>query len=229
MGTFHDIKRNICSPCPLGTFQSLEAQLSCHNCPPLTSTSFDERAASIAACKKLCMKGTYSRTGFEPCTRCPKGLYQAQLGGQNCHICPDNMTTQMSGATNPEQCLNKCQKGTISRSGLMLMSENSCAECPKNHFQDKEGQNKCIRCPIGTFTEQRGAPDFTNCIGEVTEISNHLIVIDFNDCMMNPCQNGATCHPLDDFGFYCQCQPGYSGIKITKQYVPAVPLLKTTE
>nr|5KY0_B Chain B, Neurogenic locus notch homolog protein 1 [Mus musculus]5KY8_B Chain B, Neurogenic locus notch homolog protein 1 [Mus musculus] len=34
---------------------------------------------------------------------------------------------------------------------------------------------------------------------------------DVNECISNPCQNGATC--LDQIGeFQCICMPGYEGV-----------------
>ena len=32
-----------------------------------------------------------------------------------------------------------------------------------------------------------------------------------NDCSMNPCQNGATCHDYVN-SFTCECAPGFSGV-----------------
>lgn len=37
-----------------------------------------------------------------------------------------------------------------------------------------------------------------------------LDTLTINDCFSTPCLNGGSCSPLD-FGYVCQCIPGYSG------------------
>ena len=51
----------------------------------------------------------------------------------------------------------------------------------------------------------------TQTICKLTVFSVHVFFIDTNECVIDPCGNGATCIDETDT-FTCLCKPGYTGV-----------------
>ena len=41
-------------------------------------------------CIALCLPGSYSQSGMEPCNNCPINTYQPLFGGKHCLVCEEN-------------------------------------------------------------------------------------------------------------------------------------------
>ena len=52
-----------------------------------------------------CQPGSFSWTGFTPCTACPVGSYQPSAGQKRCTQCPPGSTTLSAGRQYPNDCV----------------------------------------------------------------------------------------------------------------------------
>jgi hypothetical protein len=59
----------------------------------------------------LCNPGSFSETGFTPCTSCTPGTFSAGLGATHCTACPVNAFTSDSGRSFCVPC--DCDDGTV--------------------------------------------------------------------------------------------------------------------
>ncbi|XP_042878589.1 sushi, von Willebrand factor type A, EGF and pentraxin domain-containing protein 1-like isoform X2 [Penaeus japonicus] len=207
VGTFFNVVLKECQPCPKGSFQPEEGQVSCIVCPSNTSTKVNS-AKSGQDCKAQCLPGSFSDDGLEPCVTCDLGQYQDEYASLSCASCPHNTTTWRRGCWVIEECQPSCAPGSVSETGLQ-----PCFDCPVGFFQEQSGQTECFRCPHGAGTDGLGATSIFQCHG-VTEgdqaAHTNLDTLSINDCFSTPCLNGGSCSPLD-LGYVCQCVPGYSG------------------
>ncbi|XP_063877551.1 sushi, von Willebrand factor type A, EGF and pentraxin domain-containing protein 1-like isoform X4 [Scylla paramamosain] len=207
VGTFFNVILRECQPCPQGSFQPEEGQVSCLVCPANTSTK-TSNAKSDADCKAQCLPGTFSEDGLEPCTTCELGQYQDDYSSLSCASCPHGTTTWRRGTWVIDECRPMCLPGQVSNTGL-----EPCYYCPPGHFQEQEGQKECLRCPGGGSTPDRGTASMYQCDGVSPDdqaVYNTLETVPINDCFSEPCLNSATCVPMAS-GYMCECSPGFSG------------------
>ena len=52
----------------------------------------------------MCGRGTYSKTGVEPCFPCTFGFFQPKAGQSSCIQCPDAKSTLAEGAVQSSEC-----------------------------------------------------------------------------------------------------------------------------
>ncbi|XP_070546934.1 signal peptide, CUB and EGF-like domain-containing protein 1 isoform X3 [Ptychodera flava] len=158
VGTSYDIDGNTCVPCPAGTYQSKEGQLSCNKCPEGSNGIVGAR--NISECGSQCSPGENSIDSFKPCTPCILGTYQPEPGRTSCFPCGAGLTTNAVGSTNFADCTvrERCVPGSYYN-----ISTHSCQECPIGTYQPDFTQNFCIRCPGSTTTDERGASEPTAC------------------------------------------------------------------
>ncbi|XP_022647927.1 sushi, von Willebrand factor type A, EGF and pentraxin domain-containing protein 1-like isoform X3 [Varroa destructor] len=186
VGTFHNFLERTCSPCPFGTYQFKGGQLSCVVCPDHTSTA-GESSKSADDCKPQCVPGMFSKNnGVIPCETCLLGEYQPQYGSKSCRRCPIGMTTMKRRSFQLRDCRERCPSHSVSRFGVA-----PCYPCPTGYHQPLKGQKGCIPATVETS-------------------HNHSEYLPFNACFLSPCQNDATCIPMDKH-FACTCLPGYTG------------------
>ncbi|KAK8726504.1 hypothetical protein OTU49_010282 [Cherax quadricarinatus] len=207
VGTFFNVVLRECLPCPQGSFQPQEGQVSCLVCPENTSTK-SGNAKSDQDCKAQCLPGSFSEDGLEPCTTCEIGHYQDEYASKICVACPHDTTTWRRGSWLIDECKPSCIAGKVSETGL-----EPCFDCPVGFFQDHPGQTECFRCPDGVSTPTTGTASLYDCDGVLEDgqaAFTNLQKLSINDCFSIPCQNLGTCTPMD-FGYVCQCPPGYSG------------------
>ena len=55
----------------------------------------------------ICLEGTYSENGVEPCMLCPKGEFQNKTGQSRCQPCPGLQSTPGEGTTSLKACISK--------------------------------------------------------------------------------------------------------------------------
>ncbi|XP_076046526.1 sushi, von Willebrand factor type A, EGF and pentraxin domain-containing protein 1-like [Oratosquilla oratoria] len=209
VGTFFNVILKDCEPCPQGSYQNEEGQVSCIVCPENTSTSTLEGLAKNGSyCKAQCLPGTFAKDGLEPCATCPHGEFQDEYSSTGCVACPYGTTTWRRGSWVVEECKPACTPGEVSETGL-----KPCYPCPAGYFQDDQGQHSCFRCPNGGTTNGTGSSSIFHCHGATKKDQaafSTLETLRINDCFSVPCENGATCTPTD-LSYICSCMPGYTG------------------
>ncbi|EJD74966.1 GCC2 and GCC3 family protein [Loa loa] len=114
-----------CQACAVGFYQSHYGLQYCNYCSSPHTTSI-VGAVSASECVLKCKPGWFSRTGFEPCIKCPTGFYQDRAGQTTCNACNIDANKQMS-------INNHCKDFSCRKSG-----------CKNNGHCSKE---RCI-CPF---------------------------------------------------------------------------------
>ncbi|XP_072179385.1 uncharacterized protein [Diadema setosum] len=188
-----------CSPCPVGSYQSLAQRTQCIPCPNNTTTRHNGTTSPtqcISACDYgPCLNGGFCISeGIDYSCTC-----QAGYSGKNCQIDIDECSSDpcANGATCSDfvdgfQCT--CVTGY---EGMNCESEiDNCISTPcENNAPCASvlGDFECS-CPSG-FSGK-------NCSIEV------------DLCAGDPCKNGATCSQSQQavMGYVCQCAPGYRGV-----------------
>ncbi|XP_071497251.1 uncharacterized protein [Diadema antillarum] len=191
-GTFYDEVTKVCQLCPRGSYQELAGQSHCVPCEEGQSTE-GEGSINATQCKDICEAGHFSTSGLVPCRACEMGTYQPTPMSASCLPCPNGTSTMDTAASSQDQCLEWCQPGSFSITGFV-----PCETCPIGSFQSRHQQRSCDPCPDHLSTPNRGAQDIQECT-------------DANECVSEPCQNGATCVDLVD-SFRCNCAPGFEGV-----------------
>ncbi|XP_023932783.1 sushi, von Willebrand factor type A, EGF and pentraxin domain-containing protein 1 [Lingula anatina] len=184
-----------CEKCPKGQYSEDERQVMCVACPDgestLTTGSFSRQN-----CTEMCRRGYYSGNGLEypdSCSPCPADTYNTARGQMSCKPCPRNThTAPLGGADDRRKCKGPCPAGTVSVDGLQ-----PCKPCPKNTYQPNGRSTECQECPSGKVTLGEGKTRIGDCI-------------DLNECLSNPCLNGARCEDRID-EYFCACPVGFTG------------------
>lgn len=121
-----------------------------------------------ATADPICLAGTASPTGREPCTPCPPGSSQPRAGEKSCTPCRAGTYAEAEGqrtclpcpvgtrqlrraATACEPIPARCAPGTYSTSG-----REPCLPCPVGQAQVRTGGHGCVVCPPGTTTTEPG-------------------------------------------------------------------------
>ncbi|VDN91471.1 unnamed protein product [Brugia pahangi] len=92
-----------CQACAVGFYQSHYGLQYCNHCSsPHTTSIVGSVSASECVCISCfmllvkCRPGWFSRTGLEPCIKCPLGFYQDRAGQTTCNACITDVNKQMS-------------------------------------------------------------------------------------------------------------------------------------
>ncbi|KAL3875680.1 hypothetical protein ACJMK2_033608, partial [Sinanodonta woodiana] len=104
-----------CTPCPVDQYWN--DSKSCLKCPSNYSTVDVEGAKDVQQCKAPCVPGTYSFTGYMPCTPCPMNFYQDVTRGSTCKPCPSNSKTLFIGSNSSSNCLQQACNATVQCNG----------------------------------------------------------------------------------------------------------------
>ncbi|MFN2377543.1 MAG: hypothetical protein ABR538_13470 [Candidatus Binatia bacterium] len=134
-----------CTPCPAGTFTSVQAATSCFDCPVGTFNG----SLGQTACTD-CGTGTFSSVpASTTCSNCSAGTFnsaQAQTACTNCG------TGSFSSAAASTTCTS-CSPGTFSSS----LGQTACTDCSPGSYQDASAAVECLDCEDGTFQPEAGA------------------------------------------------------------------------
>eukprot|EP00795_Rhopilema_esculentum_P000716 gene716-10430_t len=208
-GTFSATGLQGCQFCPKGTYQSGYYGKNCVKCPG-TTTTVKIGASSLRQCGMPCQPGTYSASGAEPCTPCPKGTFQVAAGSDKCRSCPSGRFTHGVGVTSESDCqaINHC-------------ASNPCingASC-KN-----EADGFTCSCKIGFFgnlcQNERDECACNPCFGDAVNGFECMCPLGYQgtfcedkktECSAGKCQNGGKCSETPD-GFTCSCAAGFTGL-----------------
>ncbi|XP_071100051.1 signal peptide, CUB and EGF-like domain-containing protein 1 isoform X2 [Haliotis cracherodii] len=160
IGTYFDADEGGCRPCPGGTYQDTEGQMSCKDCPNRRVSGGRVGAASATECADLCEPGFYSKSGSKPCVPCAQGYYQPDYGRTTCTPCGHGMRTRGPAAAEFKACSARatCQAGHFYNATV-----HQCQICPRGSYQPRSGHNYCIACPGSTTTDTPGSTSSDNC------------------------------------------------------------------
>uniref|UniRef100_A0A8R1TU78 Uncharacterized protein n=1 Tax=Onchocerca volvulus TaxID=6282 RepID=A0A8R1TU78_ONCVO len=120
-GFFSSTGLEPCQACAVGFYQPLFGSQSCNDCISPRKTS---AVGSISAseCVLKCKPGWFSRTGFEPCMKCPIGFYQDRAGQTTCIAC-------ITDANNKQISVNHCEGFSCTESGCKNNGKCSNGRC----------------------------------------------------------------------------------------------------
>ncbi|XP_053380888.1 uncharacterized protein LOC123562048 [Mercenaria mercenaria] len=215
IGQFYSYTTNQCESCRAGTYQDIEGETSCIDCPKgMTS---EEGSDASNDCRE-CLEGFEFIVGNTDCTECPLDKYR-EIGMMTCEACPPNFGTDQTGTTRLTDCKPKCTAGQYYDSGQF-----QCEPCPVGQYQDQAKQTECIKCPTGTTTSGTGSINSNQCTdicqagytlvydtnGEPTTNCNPCPVSTYKDTYTcKPCPTGFTTAGTGSTECLPNCGPGY--------------------
>ena len=159
------VGRNLCTKCPIGKWNNLEAQYaesSCNACV-LGTTTLQEGSTRVTDCVcnlgftnggaavacSPCDPGTYKNfPGPEHCTLCDAGKYsglEAQVDESACQKCPAHTLTLQAKSTDLRDCL--CGVGFTGNPADGI----PCTRCPVGTCKGGVGTVPCELCRPGTY------------------------------------------------------------------------------
>lgn len=143
-------------PCPLGSYQGLEGQGFCKDCP--TGHFCNETTMTSP---NLCQAGTYCPVNSTYEIKCPSGTFSNQSGlpsESNCTVCPFGMYCSDKGTTEPA---GKCRAGHICTGGALYDNPEYNNDSSKQivlwgdvckpGYYCPAGSSNMQPCPVGTF------------------------------------------------------------------------------
>ncbi|CAL4065718.1 unnamed protein product, partial [Meganyctiphanes norvegica] len=163
IGSYHDTAKDICIPCPIGSFQNQEGKTECQQCPDHNDPHEPKKTGSksIFECKAACPVGHWSIDGFSPCDPCDAGSYQPDRGRIQCLQCPHGHFTTNKGATNFAQCLSTAE--LCSPGYYWNATVANCQHCLRGFYQPYHGKPACIQCPGDTTTDHHASTSLQHC------------------------------------------------------------------
>ena len=102
-----------------------------------------------------CAAGSYSTTGFEPCTPAPAGSYAAGPGNTSASLCPAGTYQPNSGQTS---CLPASPGNFVAGTG-----QTAQMSCPMGRYQPNSGQISCLAADPGHFVAGTEQTAQTSC------------------------------------------------------------------
>ncbi|XP_067649890.1 sushi, von Willebrand factor type A, EGF and pentraxin domain-containing protein 1-like [Haliotis asinina] len=156
-GSYLDVSKDKCVPCPTGTYQEYKGHVACVPCL-IGFTTSSEGSDSSSKCKG-CPKGSYLDVPKMKCVLCPTGTYQEHEGSLQCVSCLHGFTTVSEGSNSSSSCSGPCGPGSFSSDGL-----EPCSLCPIGTYQTQSGSKQCDSCPGGKGTKMPGGKRLGDCI-----------------------------------------------------------------
>lgn len=218
-GTYSKTAFEPCLSCPRHTYQDRSTRKECLKCPSGLYT-WRVGANSSTDCVAPCKPGSFSDTGYEPCTVCDIGSFQDKEMQKECESCPNRTSTTTKGSRNMKDCLeiDICDKLRP------CMHNSTCIQ------QDKDYECVCPKGLMGktceiNFDECTSSPCLNNgsCVDSIGNFTclcpagwtGHQCEINVDDCASNPCLNSGQC--IDKINAYeCYCIPGFTGERCEK-------------
>ncbi|XP_032833894.2 signal peptide, CUB and EGF-like domain-containing protein 1 [Petromyzon marinus] len=146
---------------------------ACVLCPAVAK--HPGQTLDVSDCGVPCPAGSVSPDGFEPCSPCPRGSYQAEAGRVACAPCRGRARRTRGARFGDCDARVLCPPGhyyeqsTSSSSSPSSTSPSSssmhCHRCPRGSYQARSGQRWCSPCPQGSTTDSDGATSLTQCKG----------------------------------------------------------------
>ena len=102
-----------CIPCGLGQYRQKGVHLGCQKCPKGFTTSKSGSITPGDCSLPICLSGQYLNATTNACTPCAIGFYQPDDQQTECLPCPADTTTKREGATDKDECTNRCKVDII--------------------------------------------------------------------------------------------------------------------
>lgn len=125
--------------------------------------SADQAQQTIQVTLAQCTPGTYSASGFEPCTPAPAGSYVDTTGATSATPCPLGSFSSSPGASS---CDLAPAGSYVSTTGA-----TSATPCALGAYQPSTGGTSCIAAPTGTYVATTSATSATPCPTGMTTTS----------------------------------------------------------
>ena len=119
---------------------------------------------------KTCSKGRFqSVAGSETCLNCKVGQHMKSVGAVHCLDCSPGKTTIYTGQT---QCVStgpapapSSDTGVVAACGVgqTLGAHNSCKNCVPGKFKAIVSNDQCASCAINTYQNEFGAAACKQC------------------------------------------------------------------
>ncbi|XP_059140117.1 uncharacterized protein LOC131928191 [Physella acuta] len=138
-------------------------------CPE--NTVFIYQTALCAGCGK---GNIYNRT-TKTCAACPAGTYQPNDAASECLNCTAGATTTKSNSTSANDCLDVCDAGSYSSTGL-----KPCEVCTRGTYQPLVGRKGCDTCPFGMSTLGSGSTSKADCKFYSVVLGNTSLEVDMD-------------------------------------------------
>ncbi|XP_076318247.1 uncharacterized protein LOC143229580 isoform X1 [Tachypleus tridentatus] len=201
-GSYSETGLEPCSPCPVNFYQPDEGQMTCLECAANQRTGRPGALSEEACVPVLCNNNACQNGGLclvknhQPTCYCPAGFT-----GQFCDVNMDECASRpcYNGGT----CIDRPQGFTC--------------QCPDGYSgrQCQIEQNECknTTCPERAMCQDLPGMGTVNCLCRLG-YEGTSCNITVNPCIAkgNPCTNGATCIPLQQGRFKCECPPGWTGM-----------------
>ncbi|MFT3922334.1 MAG: SdiA-regulated domain-containing protein [Myxococcales bacterium] len=120
-----------------------------------------------------CEPGSFSTSGFAPCTPCAVGSYQGQPGQTACLPCAAGTSQDLSGQTACLPCTAGSYQGQWGQTACLpcaagsyqsLSGQTACQLCAAGEYQGMTGQTMCVDCSPGSFADASGATMCLHCL-----------------------------------------------------------------
>ncbi len=103
----------------------------------------------------MCAAGSYSTTGFAPCTPAPPGKFVDTTGATSATPCAVGTYQPVTGQTS---CIDAPAGSYVDTTGAI-----SATLCSAGTYQDQTGQSSCLAAPAGSFVDTAGSTQATLC------------------------------------------------------------------
>ncbi|XP_068737640.1 uncharacterized protein [Montipora capricornis] len=213
-GSYSPTGMEPCFPCEKGYYQEFEGQSQCTKCNADKTTS-GRGSNSTIQCKVPCAAGSFSPTGFVPCTLCNQRSFQPRNESRLCQFCPGTTITMKPGSESSHDCLeiDECESNPC-------MYNSTCTDLVGDFFCTCQPGYTGKQCKIN-IDDCQDQPCLNN--GTCHDFVNNYTCTcangyqgfncqdDVDECVSSLCLNNATCRNFVG-GYTCLCKPGFTGI-----------------
>ncbi|XP_072179724.1 signal peptide, CUB and EGF-like domain-containing protein 1 [Diadema setosum] len=215
-----------CFPCRIGSYQPSVLGTDCISCPVGTTTTH-VGSTYVDQCQVVCEAGTFSMTGFAPCSPCPAGSYQHLPQQSRCFPCPGNTTTRHEGTSLASLCsdVDHCET-------LPCLNDATCVNAGPSYsclcmagYTGINCQKEIDECESNPCANGATCHDSLNgfdCLC-AQGYSGLRCEYDIDECLtVEPCRYNATCINLDG-DYQCRCQDDFTGKDCDVEITPCQP------